>query len=198
MAGTAPSWRGTKISIGQGQLWGQLAIPAASSRITLATDGTPDATAHPSAYHFGITSSGAEHKILPKYGKVRADEFRNPLATYVDDMEMSIAASLMAVQDATVIQYLLSGVGTYATGSGFAQNTVGALAITYQCVANIIPTFADPTKFAVFNIYSTLNEAGVSFKSGRKTQGETPVNFMAYEITSRAAIDTAGNYWLQV
>ena len=49
MAGTARSWRTTALAQNAGDLWGQLAIPAASARMTLTapasgTGKTPDAT----------------------------------------------------------------------------------------------------------------------------------------------------------
>lgn len=197
-AGTAVSWRGTALAQNAGQLWGQLAVPSAGSRITLYTDGTPEATANPTAFHFGVTKAGAKLSIKPKYTKYYADEFRGPLVTNVDEVEMMIAAELLAVTDMDVIKNLLAGVGTYATSSGYKQVTVGSLAIAYQCVAHIFPLIEDTTKWGVFNLYSSVNEAGVEWEQSRKALGSMPVSFSGYEVTTRAAADTLGNFWKQI
>jgi hypothetical protein len=198
MAGTPVAWRGTALAQNPTQLWGLLAIPGAGGRITLFTDGTPDATANPTAFHYGVTRDGAKHSIKPSYTKYYADEFRNPLVTNVDQISMSIAAELLAVTDMDVIKNLLAGIGTYSTGAGYKQVTVGTTAITYQCLASIFPLIEDPTKWGVFNIYSTINEQGVEWSQSRKALGGMPVQFSAYEVTTRAATDTAGNFWKQI
>ena len=56
----------------------------------------------------------------------------------------------------------------------------------------------DTTKWGVFNIYSALNDSGVEWAQSRKELGFTPANFVGYEITSRAATDTLGNFWKQI
>lgn len=198
MAGTAVNWRGTALAQNATQLWGLLAIPGAGGRITLHTDGTPESVANPTAFHYGVTRSGAKHTIKPTYQKYYADEFRNPLVTNVDEVEMSLAAELLAVTDMDVVKNLLAGIGTYATAAGYKQVTVGSLAITYQCLASIFPLIEDPTKWGVFNLYSTINEQGIEWDQSRKALGGMPVKFQAFEITTRAASDTAGNFWKQI
>lgn len=198
MAGTAVAWRGTALAQNQTQLWGQLGTPAAGGRITLATDGTPDATANPNAFHYGVTRAGAKHAIKPKYQKYFADEFRGPLVTGVDEVEMSIAAELLAVTDMDVVKNLLAGIGTYSTAAGYKEVSIGALAIAYQCIASIFPLIEDPTKWGVFNIYSTINESGIEWSQGRKQMGGMPVMFSGYEVTTRAAADSLGSYWKQI
>ncbi len=197
MAGTAVSWKGTALAAKDGQLWGQLAIPGAGARITLHTDGTPESVANPTAFHFGVTKAGAKLSIKVGYQKFYADEFRGPLITNVDKVDMMIAASLLAVTDLDVVKNILAGVGTYSTSSGYKQVTIGSLAIAYQCVACIFPLIEDTTKWGVFNVYSSINESGVEWDQGRVVMGEMPVSFAGYEVTTRAAADTLGNYWKQ-
>lgn len=198
MAGTAVNWRGTALAQNATQLWGLLAVPSAGGRITLHTDGTPESVANPTAFHYGETRAGAKHSIKPTYAKYYADEFRGPIVTNVDAVEMSIAAELLAVTDMDVVKNLLAGVATYSTASGYKQNTVGALAIVYQCLASIFPLIEDTAKWGVFNIYSTLNESGIEWEQSRKALGGMPVMFSGYEVTTRAAADTLGNYWKQI
>lgn len=198
MAGTAPSWRTTNIAQNAGQLWGSLAIPGAGARITLDADGTPDATANSTAFHYGATKAGSKLMIKSSLTKYYVDEFRGPIVTNLDTVEMGISADLVGVTDMDVITNLLPGVGTYATASGYKQVRVGVKAIAYQSVALIFPLIEDTTKFGIFNLYSALNDTGVEWAQGRKELGFTPVSFVAYEITSRAATDTMGSYWKQI
>lgn len=199
MAGTADSWRGTALNIGFGRFYGQLAVPGAGGRLTLdATTNTPDSIANPNAFHFGVTQSGAKLDIKVTYNDFQADEFRGPLATIVTSVAMSIDMSLEAGTDMDVVKNLLAGVGTYATGAGFKEVAIGSLTIAYQCVAHVFPLVEDPTKVGVFMIYNGINKTGVGFEQARTKQGVIPVNFMGYEVTTRALTDTLGKYWKQI
>lgn len=199
MAGTAPSWRTTALAQNAGQFWGSLALPGAGARITLAADGTPDATANTTAFHYGATKAGSKLMIKSTQTKFYVDEFRAPIVTNIDSIEMGISAELVAVTDMDVITKLLPGVGTYATtASTFKEVRVGIKAITYECVALIFPLIEDTAKYGIFNIYSALNDTGVEWTQSRKELGFMPVSFVGYEITSRAATDTLGNYWKQI
>jgi hypothetical protein len=198
MPGTAVSWKGAALAQNAGQLWGQLAIPGAAARITLHTDGTPESVANPNAFHYGVTKAGSKLSVKAAYTKYYADEFRGPLVTSVDKVDMMIAASLLAVTDMDVVKNLLAGVGTYSTAAGYKQVTIGTLAIVYQSIACIFPLIEDATKWGIFNIYSGINESGIEWDQGRTVMGEMPVQFSAYEITTRAAADTLGNFWKQI
>ena len=200
MPGTAVSWKTANIAQNAGQLWGLLAIPGAAARITLHTDGTPESVANPNAIHYGATQEGARLMVKPTYDKYYVDEFRAPIVTNIGELAAGIAASLVGVTDMEfVIKNALPGVGTYATtASTFKEVRFGTTAIVYQSVAHIFPLIEDTTKWAIWNLYSALNDAGVEFAVGRKQLGFTPVNFVGYEITTRAATDTVGNYWKQI
>lgn len=203
MAGTARSWRTTALAQNAGDLWGSLAIPAASARMTLTapasgTGKTPDATENASAFHFGATKAGSKLMIKPTYDKFNVDEFRGPIVTNVGAVEMMIAAELVAVTDMDVIKNLLAGVGTYATASGYKQVTIGQLAIAYQSVALIFPLIEDTARNGVFHLYSSISDSGVEWTQSRKELGFVPANFTGFEVTTRAAIDTLGNYWKEI
>lgn len=199
MAGTATNWRTNNIALNAGQLWGSLAIPGAAARITLATDGTPDASANATAFHYGATKAGSKVTIKSAQTKFYVDEFRGPIVTNIDQVDMTIAGEVVGVTDMDLMTALLPGVGTYATtASTFKEIRIGIKAITYQSFALIFPLIEDVTKFGIVNIYSGLNDTGVEWTQSRKELGFTPFNINGYEITSRAATDTLGNYWKQI
>jgi len=196
MAGTPTNLRATAIAQNPGNLWGKLAIPGAAARITIFSDNTPDATANPNAFHYGGTKAGSKLSIKSSLIKFSIDEQRAPIVSNIDSVQMSIAAELVAATDMDVITLLLPGVATYATtASTFKENRIGITTITYQSVALIFSLIEDTTKIGVFNIYSALNDPGVEFTVARKELGFMPVSFMGFDIPSRVATDTQGNYW---
>lgn len=198
MAGTAPSWKTTAIAQNAGQLWANLAIPGAGARLTLDADGTPDATANPNAMHLGATKAGARLMIKSSLTNFNVDEFRAPIVTNIEAVQMGISAELVGVTDMDLMEFLLPGVATQATGSGYEQIRVGTKALVYSSVALIFPLIEDTTKYGIFHLYRAINDAGVEWAQSRTELGGTPVNFVGYEITTRAATDTVGAYWKQV
>lgn len=197
MPGTALAWRTANIAQNAGQLWGNLAIPGAGARVTLHTDGTPESVANPNAFHYGATKAGSKVMVKSSFQKFNVDEFRGPIVTNLEAVEMGIAAELVGVTDLDVIKNLLAGVGSYSTAAGYKQVTIGQIALVYQSLALVFPLVEDVTKYGIFHLYSSLNDNGVEWAVGRKELGFTPANFLAYEIPSRAATDTLGNIWKQ-
>ncbi len=196
---STPAWKTTAIALNPSQIWIDLALPGAGARLTLHTDGTPDALTSTTAYHLGATKSGAKLMIKSTLGKKYVDEFRGPIASNIEEINMGISAELVAITSMVGMAKMLPGVGTYATtSSSFAEIRVGIKAIAYTCVAAIFPLIEDTAKFGVFNIYSSLNDTGVEWAQSRKELGFTPISLVGYEITTRAATDTMGNYWKQL
>jgi hypothetical protein len=198
MPGTAPSWKTTAIAQNAGQLWANLAIPGAGARLTLDADGTPDATANPDAMHLGATTAGSKLMIKSTLTNFNVDEFKAPIITNIEAVQMCIAAELVGVTDLDLMEFLLPGVGTATAASGYEQVSVGTKAIAYSSIALIFPLIEDTTKYGVFHLYRAVNDAGVEWSVGRTVLGSTPVNFVGYEITTRAATDTLGSYWKQI
>lgn len=199
MAGTTLTWNTDNIAQNAGQLFYDLAIPAGGARITLdSATKTPDSTANPTAKHAGATQEGSTCAVKSTHATYPVDEFRAPIVTNLDTVSMTIAASLVGVTKHELMGFLLPGVGTYGTAAGYKQVQMGSLAIVYSAVALIFPLIEDTTKVGVFNIYKSLNDAGIEFEVGRKKLGFVPVNMVGYEITSRAATDTLGNYWKEI
>lgn len=198
MAGTALDWKIAKIAQNAGQLWRGLAIPGAGARLTLHTDGTPDATANPNAKHLGATKAGSKLMVKSNQIKFNVDELRGAVVANIDAVEMGISCELVGVTDMELMAWLLPGVGTRTTASGYDQVTIGTKAIAYDSVALIFPLIEDTSKFGVFHIYSGINDTGVEWAQARKELGFTPASIVAYEISTRATTDTLGSIWKQI
>lgn len=200
MSGSATNFSVTTIKAGTpGQLWANLAIPAGGARLSLHTDGTPLAASNPTAVHLGMTKEGATFTFKPRVENYYADEFKSPIKAVYAETEAMITAELLQVEDFNVLQACTSGMGTYATSSGYKQVTMGTGSLSYTSIALIWPTEADPTKFAVAHLYKAYNEAGIDgLAIGRQGQGGLKVSFRGLDITTRSATDTLGNYWIQI
>lgn len=199
MAGTATNYDTSTIIVDVvGQVWANLAVPGAGARITLHTDGTPDATANPSAIHLGHTKEGSKVTISSSITKHFVDELEAPFKASVDATDMMIEGIFTQLLDEDVLKQITAPFGTYATASGYKEFAIGRKVLPYTSLALIFPTPADVTKFAVAHIYNGLNESGLSFSVSRKNMAETPFKFVAYGLSSRAATDTVGKYWWQI
>lgn len=199
MAGTGLNFNAAQITNQYGWFWVGLAIPGAGARITLFSDGTPDATANPSAKHLGHTTEGWEMTATASAEDMNVDEQVAPIDTSVSELAVALAANLAQTQDISgVLQYLASGFGTYTTAAGYEQIQLGITTITFTPCALITPTKNDATKFLVYNLYKSKNDSGLANQIKRRALGNNPVAFRGYGITSRAATDTVGNYWKQI
>lgn len=199
MAGTATNNDVTVIANSPGQLWAGLAIPAGGAALTLDTDGTPDATANPSAIHLGMTREGAVFNVKPAFEQFYADEFSSPIKVRMTALEATLSAELLQITDADVLQKITAGFGTYSSALGYERTTFGVGVQSYTSIALIFPTEADVTKFAVFHLYKAFNENGLdSVAITRKGMSGINVMFRGVDITTRTATDTVGAYWKQV
>lgn len=200
MAGSATNY--TILDIPQGviaQVWTGLAVPSAGSRMTLHTDGTPESVANPSAIHLGYTDAGLTVTATETVTDFFADEAPFPIGSGIDSVAVSISGTALQVNDEDVMKVMAANIGTYSTAAGYKQFQLGfKSSISYTSSAVIYPSPADPTKFAVFHLYSARNTAGFTFSIGRKTRAGSPFTLTGYGVSGRANADSLGNYWWQI
>lgn len=190
---------GSKIILGPGQLWADVAVPAAGARMTLFTDGTPDSTANPNAKHLGLTKSGASITFGLETQDFESDELTSPHLSRIIKQPMMIEAELLQLTDvANVMKYVMPG-STYATGAGYKELAFGGLnAITYYSFALICADVADATKFICIQLYKAYNKSGVNFTITRKDQGAGKVQLQGLSIATRAVGDQTGKWFIQI
>lgn len=199
MPGTALHFDSSLIGLNYGWGWWDVAVPAAAARITLHTDLTPESVANPNAKHLGHTEEGWEFIARAEREDQIVDEQAAPVDTAISQLEATLTASLVQVQDISgTLRYLTQGFGSYSTAAGYEQITGGIIPIAYGAFALIAPLKADPTKAIVYNLYKSLNDSGLAAQIRRRTKGNNPVAFRGFAITSRAAADTTFNVWKQI
>jgi hypothetical protein len=199
MAGTATNYDSTKIVVDTvAQIWANLAVPAAAGRLALHTDGTPLLASNPNAVHLGHTREGVKLTVATNLTKHYVDELAEPIKATVEATEMMFEGEFLQVLDDDILKTLTAPFGTYSSGSGYKEFSIGRKTLTYSSIALIFPTPEDVTKYAVAHIYNGMNEAGLDYTVSRKTMAGTPFKFVAYALSGRAASDTVGKYWFQV
>jgi hypothetical protein len=197
MAGTATAFDKTKTLWNNGQVWIDLAVPSAGGKITLATDGTPDATANPSAKHIGFTRKGS--KVSYKMTKTDAmdDEHTAPHDTRITAEAMRIEGTFLQVLDTVLLAEMSVG-GTEVTVTSDKVVTFGGQqSITTRCIAVIVPKKDAPTKFIAVVLYAAYNESGIEITITKDAENESPFAFVANAVAGRAALDQLGQILVQ-
>lgn len=198
MAGTPKNYNTAKTEIGPWDIWLDVAVPGAGARITLATDGTPDATANPNAKHFGHSENGGTITYTPNITEFEADEVTAAILVQNIKELLGIQANALQILDTQLLSYLMPG-GTRNTGSGYEEIAVGGkLTVPTFSVVGIAPIYADVTKFLVMHLYKAYNKAGLKMDITRKKMASSPSDFTATAISSRAAGDQLGKIWISV
>jgi len=167
MAGTTKSYAPTEIIQGPGDLWFIGTAPTdANVRLTLASDGTPDSTAHPGSVHLGAMSGAMTTSVKPKIAAIQLDQYDAPLDSYVAELDAKIEAE-MGQSESSLLQRAL-GVGVYSAGSGYEQTTFGGVGtVPKGCFAVISPTRANPNQYVVSALYLGVSTGGFSLALGR-------------------------------
>ncbi|TXH18429.1 MAG: hypothetical protein E6R03_02205 [Hyphomicrobiaceae bacterium] len=199
MGATADNFDGTKIILGPGKLYADVAVPSAGARMTLDSGGTPDSTANPLAKHLGLTAAGAVVELGLNVQDFESDELTSPHLSRIITSPVSIKAELLQIADFTDVMKYVTPQATYATASGYKQLSLGGQsAITTYSFALIAPTVADPTKMLVVHLYKAYNKAPFSFNVTRKEQAKAQIELVGLAIATRAVNDQVGNLWQQI
>jgi hypothetical protein len=172
MAGTTRNYDIVHMHQGPGDLWiiGNPPVDSASPQLTLASDGTPDATAHANSIHMGGTDSAITIVTKPKIEAINIDQADGPVDDYLVSQEMSIEAELVQLDPALMQNAVPYGVYSTQTGaSGYKQLTFGgqALSSTFPCIACIAPKRAAPGKYIVAMLFKARGSIGLSTTIGR-------------------------------
>ena len=201
MAGTAKNYDANEIILGPADVWLNVAVPAASARMTLHTDGTPDDVANPSAIHLGMTVGGTTFEYVPEIQDFSSDELTAPHLSRIITERATLKGEFLQVFNWLLLEKMTVG-GTKSvdtnTSTGYEQLTMGGLStISTFSVALIGQDISGSNQWWVVQLYKTFNRAGFNFMVTRKDQSRAPFEFNGQAVTTRAAGDQIGNFWHQ-
>ncbi len=187
MAGTAKAYVPAAMNQGPGDIWIIGTPPSDSAqRLTLAADGTPDATAHPSSIHLGATTGPITFNLKNKAKDIMADQFDAPIDKFVEAVEGTLEAE-MAQQSVDLLQQAFS-TGVYSTGTGYKQLTFGGIAqVPSVCVAAIAPKRMGAGLFLVSLLYKVATTDGFTVTYGRAKQSAHKLTFHGMVDITRTA-----------
>lgn len=191
MAGTAKAYDVTQIHQGPGDLW-VIPIGVAPTdtavRLTLATDGTPDATAHAGSICLGLTKGGITFAVKQKFSDITVDQAEAPVDTYIESLDGSLEAELTQ-QGVTLLQNALTtGVFSTQASPGWNQLTLGGTSIVpVACVAAITPKRTGSGLFIVSMLYQATVQGGLQTLMARNKNSSHKVMFKGQSVLARTA-----------
>lgn len=202
MPGTADNFVTENVAIGPGKLYIDLGTGsgawngAAGVRLILHTDGTPDSTQNPNALHIGWTDAGSQFSVKPTFQNFFADESPDPIISRVTAQEAIISGSLLQVMDMDLVE-VLNPTATRSDVMGSEGVTFGTAAQQYTSVALIWPMEDDSTRFGVIHLYKAFNDQGLVGNITSKDLSKSPYAFRGLAVSTRAATDRVGRYFVQ-
>ena len=201
MAGTAKNYNGNQIVLGPSDLWLDVAVPNAASRLTLDADGTPDNTANPTAIHLGMTAAGVTFEYMPEIQDFTSDELTAPHMSRIISEKASLKGEFLQVFNWNLLAKMTVG-GTRNvntnTSTGYEELTMGGVStVSTFSVALIGPDIQGSGQYWVVQLYKTFNKSGFTFAVTRKDQSRAPFEFSGLAVTTRAIGDQIANFWHQ-
>ena len=197
MAATPKNYNANQIILGPCDVWVNTALPAATTRITLASNGTPDDVTNTAVIHLGMTEAGVTFEYTPEVQDFTSDELTAPHMSRLISESARITGNFLQVFNWALLEKMTVG-GKYNTNSAYEELTFGGLSdIATFPVALIGKDISGTDQYWVIHLYKTYNKAGFSFTVTRRDQSKAPFEFMGLAITSRAAGDQIGNFWHQ-
>ena len=201
MAGTAKNYNGNQIVLGPSDLWLDVAVPNAASRLTLDADGTPDNTANPTAIHLGMTAAGVTFEYMPEIQDFTSDELTAPHMSRIISEKASLKGEFLQVFNWNLLAKMTVG-GTRSvntnTSTGYEELTMGGVStVSTFSVALIGPDIQGTGQYWVVQLYKTFNKSGFTFAVTRKDQSRAPFEFSGLAVTTRAIGDQIANFWHQ-
>lgn len=201
MAGTSKNYNGNQIVLGPSDLWLNVAVPNAASRLTLDADGTPDNTANPDAVHLGMTAGGVTFEYMPEIQDFTSDELTAPHMSRIISEKASLKGEFLQVFNWALLAKMTVG-GTRNvntnTSTGYEELTMGGVStVSTFSVALIGPDISGSGQYWVVQLYKTFNKSGFTFAVTRKDQSRAPFEFSGLAVTTRAVGDQIANFWHQ-
>src|SRR5215813_3070032 len=109
MAGTAKAYTSVDVPQGPAEVWFDCALPGAGATVTLFTDGTPDATANPTAKFLGKLDEGVKVSYKPSITECKSDESTAAYRRILEAEEWAISGNWQQVQDTQLLLRMMEG-----------------------------------------------------------------------------------------
>ena len=197
MPGTSKIYSAAQIQRGVADLWINVAEPVSPAhKITLFSDGTPDATANPNAKHLGVLEGAAVPQYGPKYDFEKIDQDTSPVVAFLTEEEATIEAQMKQTTFNNVLQYLLPpGFFSDASAEGISLGQGGNIIATPSTIACIAKS-ADPAyAWVVALLYKAVPVAAMKIEMGKEKTAVYQVKFQGLSDLTRPSGDRLGSFY---
>ncbi len=192
----------TKIHQGPGQLWLDVPIPDAGSRLLINASGEPQGG---TPFFAGATEGAATVALAPKLETVTADQVAGPIDVVMTGEAESIEVTLKESDLAKLKHFIAHGAFTTGTDTGLPAGAQmyeeisfgGLVAIPKTSVAVISPRRDAAGKFVVSQLYQAYQAEAVQLPFQRGKETTFKVKFEALADAARAAGDQVGKIYRQ-
>jgi|SRR5215471_4026786 len=192
----------TNIWQGPARVFINVDLPASGARLPIDINGLPDTSTgqNANALWLGTTKAGSKFTATQDVATFEVDESPIPFRNTPTKESCQLEGDFAELLDMAKLLKLLPN-SLHSTGVGppaYDQITAGGLlTFTTMPVAMIGPTIADPTKFAVLQIYSAYSAGGLVMDIQRKQPNFSPFKFMGQGVSGRTAGDQLWTFWKQ-
>lgn len=182
---------------GPSDLWLKLTAPADGTHIiTLASDGTPDATTNPNAVHCGLLAVPSVLTYTPKPDFESVDQDMAPIAAFSNTEEVVIEATMSQLAFNKVLQHCMpAGAFSDSAKEGITLGQGGDILLTPSCIAVIAPSSDPAYKWTVALLYKAVPASAVKIEIGRSKTASYQVQFKGLSDLTRTAGDRVGSVY---
>jgi len=195
MAGTAKTYTSGATISGPLDIWFDVAVPGAGAAPTLHTDGTPDATANPSAVHAGMLKTGGGVQVNAEIQDKTSDNLIAPYETTLLTSQMIVTGDLLQLASQAILKQIAPG-ATAASVTGKTGVTFGAITQPDYTVLLGVATQKTTTKFWAVILYNAYQSKSFEMALNRKEDAAAACEFKGLAVTSRATADQVGAIWI--
>jgi|SRR6185437_10610511 len=188
MPGTPRTYAANAIQRGPADLWLGVTLDAVTGKVTLAADGTPDATANPTAKHFGLLAVPSVYNYTPKPEFEAVDQDTAPVAAFANTEEMVIEATLSQLQFNAVLAHCMpAGVFSDSASEGITVGLGGDILMTPVPLCVVAPSSDPAYKWAVATMRKAVPTGAIKLELGRSKTATYQAQFKALSDLTVAA-----------
>src|SRR6185437_1704580 len=178
MPGTPRIYAANAIQRGPSDLWLGVTLDAATGKVTLAADGTPDSTANPGAKHFGLLAVPSVLTYTPKPDFDVVDQDTAPVAAFANTEELGIEVTLSQLQLNAVLAHCMpAGVFSDSASEGITVGLGGDILLAPVALAVVAPSSDPAYKWAVATLRKAIPMGAIKLELGRSKSATYQAQF---------------------
>lgn len=186
MAGTAKNLTNTHTIWNPCDIWTGCSAPAPGSKPTLHTDGTPDATANPTAKHGGILKGNVKWSYKSTYREATSHQLTAPHRRRRSAETVRAEGQWAKVLDTDILDAFVDGVTVSTVSGGKLVEGGGKRDISSTCAYLIAERVDSPGKYLCLVILDGVFTEGLEITFDQENENGSPFGISGNAVPSRA------------